>query len=85
MTEYKHPAALAAGSQGSVQALPDGNYFVGWGAQPYVSEFSPDGKLLFDAHAPERIESYRVLPLRMARHARHPPAISVSDPASGSC
>jgi Arylsulfotransferase (ASST) len=47
--EYRHPLALASSSKGSVQLLPNGNVFVGWGAEPFVSEFSPSGELLFDA------------------------------------
>ena len=47
--EYRHPNNLLSTSQGNVQVLPNGNVFVGWGAQPYVSEFSKDGQLLYDA------------------------------------
>jgi hypothetical protein len=47
--EYRHPLALASSSKGSVQLLPNGNVFVGWGAEPFVSEFSSSGELLFDA------------------------------------
>ena len=46
---YTHPEALFASSQGNVQTLPNGNVLVGWGAQPYVSEFTPDGTMIFDA------------------------------------
>jgi hypothetical protein len=42
-----------------VQVLPDGNVFVGWGSEPFLSEFSPDGELLFDATFPPAVESYR--------------------------
>jgi hypothetical protein len=47
--EYRHPRALAASSKGSVQLLANGNVFVGWGAEPFISEFSQSGELLFDA------------------------------------
>jgi hypothetical protein len=56
---YTHPHNLFADSQGSVQVLPNGNVFVGWGAQPYVSEFAPDGTLLFDARLGAGYISYR--------------------------
>jgi hypothetical protein len=46
-------------SQGNVQVLPNGNVFVGWGAQPYVSEFTAEGELIFDAELDPRYESYR--------------------------
>ncbi|GAA5890440.1 hypothetical protein JCM8208_004874 [Rhodotorula glutinis] len=35
-------------SQGSFQALDDGGWFVGWGAQPYFSEYADDGTLVQD-------------------------------------
>ena len=47
------------GSQGNVQALEDGNVFVGWGAEPYFSEFSAGGQLLYDAHMHGSYQSYR--------------------------
>jgi len=56
---YTHPAKLFADSQGSVQLLPNGNVFVGWGAQPYVSEFTPGGELIFDARLGSGYISYR--------------------------
>jgi Arylsulfotransferase (ASST) len=59
VTEYEHPQALSSGSQGNVQTLPNGDLFVGWGAEPYFSEFSPSGKLLFDLHMHGSYQSYR--------------------------
>jgi hypothetical protein len=47
---YHHPQRLLAPFEGNAQFLPNGNVFVGWGAQPYVSEFSRSGALLFDAY-----------------------------------
>lgn len=38
-----------SGAMGSAQRLPNGNVFVSWGSNPRLSEFSPDGDLLFDA------------------------------------
>jgi len=61
--EYRHPSPLLATSQGSVQILPNGNVFVGWGAEPYVSEFSPSGELLFDAQLGDDYVSYRAFRL----------------------
>jgi hypothetical protein len=59
VAEYEHPSALKAGSQGDVQSLPSGNLFIGWGAEPWFSEFSSSGQLLFDARMPPGDESYR--------------------------
>jgi hypothetical protein len=57
--EYRHPQALAASSKGSVQLLPNGNVFVGWGAEPFISEFSQSGELLFDARLGDDYIFYR--------------------------
>ncbi|HEY1777476.1 MAG TPA: arylsulfotransferase family protein [Solirubrobacteraceae bacterium] len=56
---FVHPSKLHASSQGNVQVLPGGNVHVGWGAQPYVSEFSPSGELLLDAKLGTDYVSYR--------------------------
>ena len=57
--EYRHPSPLLATSQGSVQLLPNGNVFVGWGAEPFVSEFTAAGELVFDAQLGKDYLSYR--------------------------
>jgi hypothetical protein len=42
-----------------MQALASGNEFVGFGSTPFFSEFSPTGRLLFDASLPTDDGSYR--------------------------
>jgi EmrB/QacA subfamily drug resistance transporter len=44
---------------GDTQPLQNGNTFVGWGSEPYLSEYSPSGKLLLEAHFPGSDLSYR--------------------------
>jgi hypothetical protein len=61
--EYVHPDRFFAIFQGNIQALPGGNVFVGWGSAPYLSEFSREGMLLFDARFPDEAESYRAFRL----------------------
>jgi len=56
---YAHPAGLLADNQGSMQLLPDGRAFVGWGAQPYFSEFAGHGELLLNGQFPLNDQSYR--------------------------
>ncbi|MDE3134073.1 MAG: arylsulfotransferase family protein [Acidobacteriota bacterium] len=56
---YRHPAKFVAWTLGSVEVRPDGNVFVGWGAQPYFSEFSADGGLLVDGQFESATRSYR--------------------------
>jgi hypothetical protein len=58
---WEHPDALLSTTQGSMQPMEGGGAFVGWGGlQPVFSEFSADGRTLFDARftAPG-VESYR--------------------------
>ena len=59
MRKYAHPGEVLSATQGSVQVLPNGNVFIGWGSEPLFSEFSKDGELLFDATFPREVESYR--------------------------
>ena len=58
-SELTHPSPIIAESQGNMQALANGDWFVGWGQVSYFSEFGPAGQLLFDAHLPPHVESYR--------------------------
>jgi hypothetical protein len=64
------PEGLSAASQGNAQTTRNGDLFVGWGAQPYISEFSPTGKLLFNASFPVGVDTYRAyrLPWPPVRH-----------------
>ena len=73
---YRHPSPLLATSQGSVQILPNGNVFVGWGAEPFVSEFSADGELLFDAQLGDDYLSYRAFRLPWHGAGEGSPAIA---------
>ncbi|HEV7941779.1 MAG TPA: arylsulfotransferase family protein [Solirubrobacteraceae bacterium] len=53
------PEGLSAASQGNAQTTADGNLLVGWGALPYISEFSPSGQLIFNAQFPAGVNTYR--------------------------
>ncbi|MCL2582501.1 MAG: arylsulfotransferase family protein [Streptosporangiales bacterium] len=53
------PESQIAPSQGNAQQLADGGQFVGWGSLPYFSEFSPSGRLEFNASFPSGVNSYR--------------------------
>jgi EmrB/QacA subfamily drug resistance transporter len=44
---------------GDTQPLANGNTFIGWGSEPYFSEYSPSGKLLLEANFPGSDLSYR--------------------------
>jgi Arylsulfotransferase (ASST) len=77
LREYTHPKKLLSTSQGNVQVLPNGNVFVGWGSEPYFSEYSKDGKLLFDAEFQGDAQSYRAFRLPWSGHPGDDPALAV--------
>jgi Arylsulfotransferase (ASST) len=83
LASYEHPSpALSSASQGSVQALADGDVFVGWGSEPYFSEFGAGGQLLYDAHWHGSYESYRAYRLPWTGTPASPPAVAVASAAS---
>ncbi|HUN77892.1 MAG TPA: arylsulfotransferase family protein [Solirubrobacteraceae bacterium] len=72
-----HTPSLLANSQGSDQLLPDGDSFVGWGALPYVSEFSPTGEMIFNARLASPGYSYRAFTYPWSGTPAAPPALAV--------
>jgi hypothetical protein len=80
---YVHPAGFIAANQGSVQLLADGRVFVGWGNQPYFSEFAPDGTLLLDGEFPSPVRSYRAFTRDWVGRPTEPPSIAVRTNAAG--
>jgi hypothetical protein len=83
LAQYEHPSALSSYSQGDVQALSNGDMFVGWGAEPFFSEFSSSGQLLFDAHLHGAYQTYRAYRFPWTGTPGSPPAIAVSTSAGG--
>ena len=77
------PSPVLADSQGDMQALPDGDWFLGWGQVPDFSELSPTGRLLFDAHFPPGDQSYRDFRFPWTGAPAHPPAFAVQPGAGG--
>src|SRR4028119_623538 len=66
-----------ADTQGNVQVLPHGNVFVGWGSEPFFSEFTKDGELLYHAGFAPWGESYRALRLPWSGRPDEGPTVSV--------
>ena len=75
--QYVHPARLLADNQGSMQILPDGRVFVGWGDQPYFSEFTADGTLVLDGRLPANDQSYRAFAYDWVGKPTDAPALAV--------
>ena len=66
-----------------MQALPDGSFLIGWGAEPDFSRFSASGELLLDADLPRGYESYRVLSFPWTGRPTDPPSLALAHGAHG--
>lgn len=58
---YSRGPSGHSGILGSMELLPGGNALVGWGSQPYFSEYSSSGRQLLDVRWPGGDQSYRAL------------------------
>jgi hypothetical protein len=75
---YVHRPPITAVDQGNMQKLPNGNYLIGWGHEPYVTEFGPQGKALLDLRFARRgADSYRAYRFPWIGRPRSKPAIAV--------
>ena len=72
--EYTHPDGQKADAAGNTQVLENGDVFVGWGRALAISEFSKDGKLLFDLRLPPENRSYRAFRFGWSGHPTGKPA-----------
>jgi len=57
--QYTRGGDFDAAYMGDTQPLPNGNVFVGWGSEPYFSEYSRSGRLLFEGELPGPNLTYR--------------------------
>ncbi len=81
---YVHPAGFMAITKGSVQRLDDGRMFVGWGDQPYFSEFSPAGDLLLHGEFAFGVRSYRAFVGDWVGRPADPPRVAArKNPVGG--
>jgi hypothetical protein len=80
---YTNKPPLLTNAQGSVQALADGNTFVGWGSAPYFTEFATgSGRQLFSLHLKKPLQSYRGFRFPWWGQPKTPPSVAAS--ANGS-
>lgn len=78
--DYPHPGLLAA-AMGSLQTLPGGNVLVGWGIEPYATEFDRSGRILANAQIAAGFYSYRAHQSPWSGRPIEVPAIAVSTQA----
>jgi hypothetical protein len=83
---YYHDPNLIVQTQGNVQKLSNGNQFIGWGQEPYLSEFAnagntekdPSLNFLYDMQFPNQNISYRAFKNRWIGLPCYPPSIAVN-------
>jgi hypothetical protein len=73
----RYVGGISAGSQGNAEVLPNGNSFIGWGEEPFMTEFAPTGQVLFSARFPAPGQSYRAYRFPWSATPVSRPAIAV--------
>ena len=75
--KYVHrPNRIVTRFMGNVQALDNGNVMIGWGSEPFLTEFGPNGEIALDVRLPKGGMNYRAF--RLPWHGRpHLPPTAV--------
>jgi hypothetical protein len=76
LTQRDHSPPLLSSYEGDAQELPDQDEFVGWGQQPYFSQYDPHGKLVFDGRFVDANISYRAYRFGWSGIPSTPPAVA---------
>jgi Arylsulfotransferase (ASST) len=74
---FVHHPPLVSVDQGNMQRLADGHFLVGWGHQPWYTEYSPNGRVRLDARFGADDNSYRAYRFRWAGRPLEPPALGI--------
>jgi EmrB/QacA subfamily drug resistance transporter len=72
--QYSHGNNFDADYMGSVEPLPNGNEFVGWGSAPWFTEYDSSGRMLLDARLPGSDITYRATLEPWVGQPPYPPA-----------
>lgn len=76
VSEWSRPDHSLTRRRGNVQILDNGNTFVGWSENSYISEFTPDGDLTFEAQfQSERFATYRSYKFNFTGFPLEPPTL----------
>jgi hypothetical protein len=73
---YTHTPPVLAAYEGGMQLLRNGNVFVDWGTEPNFSEYTPDGKQIFNGSFSGSVQSYRAYRFTWSADPSTRPAIS---------
>jgi len=75
---YVHRPRMLAHALGSVQVQTNGNVLVGWGTEPFYTEYGAGGEVILDAKLPHGGENYRTLRFPWSATPSEPPRLAVS-------
>jgi hypothetical protein len=78
VAERVHSPPLLSAYEGDSQALPDRDDFIGWGQQPFFSEYDPQGKLVFEGRFVDANISYRAYRFAWNGTPTTPPAVATA-------
>lgn len=78
VTAYLPSPSISTNFEGNVQQLPNFDDFVGYGQQPYMTEYSSSGKILFDARFVSGTPSYRAYRFQWSGNPWNTPAVAAS-------
>lgn len=70
---------IAAKSQGSLQTLPNGNVLINWGSEGQITEYAPNGTILYHAHLhnEEGVQNYRAFRYHWTGISPETPALTL--------
>lgn len=76
---YTHDgSAISANSQGNMQVLPNGDVMVGWGSEPYFTEFNANGDQVMDGKFAGTFQSYRAFRLPWTGQPTDKPSVATA-------
>ncbi len=83
LRQYVHDPPVLCEALGSVQTLPNGHVFVGWGPARYFTEYTHDGSVAFEARMAPGAKSYRALKQSWTGVPAGPPDFAVARSGAG--
>jgi hypothetical protein len=73
-----HSPSLLASFEGNVQSLGSGNQMLGWGQQPYFTEYDPDDQIVFEGRFVDANSSYRAYRFRWTATPNTQPSVAAA-------
>jgi len=74
---------LSAAAQGNTQALPGGDWLMGYGNLPNFTEYSSSGAVMLDGTLGKGVQNFRTYLSPWTGHPSEPPAIAATQTATG--